>query len=62
MDLSRFGKPVVNYYNVLKWESRFTLKLKAAINTDYIKEFFKRKLLRIKFPAKNSVDAYYYLL
>ncbi len=25
----------------------------AAKNTDYIKKFFKQKLLRIKFPTKN---------
>ncbi len=29
------------YYNVLKWESRFTLGLDAAKNTHYIKTCFK---------------------
>ncbi len=29
------------YYNVLKWESSFTLDLNTAKNTDYIKKSFK---------------------
>ncbi len=39
-------------HNVLKWESRFTLGLNAARNTDYIKQCFKQKLFKIKFPKK----------
>ncbi len=31
----------MKYYTVLKWESRFTLWLDAAINTHYIKKGFK---------------------
>ncbi len=34
----------------------------AAKNTDYHQKILKQKLLRIKFPTKNSVDAYLYLL
>ncbi len=30
------------YYNVLKWESTFTLELHAVKVTDYIKKFFKK--------------------
>ncbi len=29
------------YYNVLEWESRFTLEMDAAKITDYIRKFFK---------------------
>ncbi len=32
------------YYNVLKQESRFTLRLNAAKNTDYIKKCVREKL------------------
>ncbi len=31
----------LKYYNVLKWESTFTLELNAVENTDYIKKCFK---------------------
>ncbi len=41
--------------------SRLTLGLNAAKNIDYIKKCFKQKLFRIKFPKRNSVDAYLYL-
>ncbi len=53
--------PFLKYYNVPKWENKFTLGLKTARNTNYIKNCFKQKLLRLKFPTKNSVDAYLYL-
>ncbi len=39
----------------------FTLGLNAAKIIDYIEECLKEKLRRIKFPAKNSVEAYLYL-
>ncbi len=48
-------------YNALKWESIFTLGLNAAKSTNYIEKCFKQKLLRIKFPIKNSTEAYLYL-
>ncbi len=48
-------------HNILEWESKFTLGLNAATNTDYIKKCFQQKLFRIKFPRKNLVDAYLYL-
>ncbi len=44
----------------MEWETTFTLGLNAAKNTDYIKKV--EKLFRMKFPTKNSVDAYPYLL
>ncbi len=47
----------LKYYNEMKWESRFTLGLNAAKNTDYIKKHFKEKLLKMKFPTKNHEDA-----
>ncbi len=37
------------------------LGLNAAKIIDYIEKYFKRKLCRIKFPAKNSVEADFYL-
>ncbi len=33
------------YYNVLKWESKFSLGLNAAKITDYIKKWLKQKLI-----------------
>ncbi len=33
--------PCSKYYNVLKWESRFTLGHNAAKNMDYMKKCFK---------------------
>ncbi len=53
--------PFLKYYNELEWESRFTLGLYAAKNIDYIETYFKQKLRRIKFPIKNSEEAYLYL-
>ncbi len=35
----------LKYYNVLKWESRFTLGLNAAKNTDYIKKTLQIKVV-----------------
>ncbi len=46
---------------ILWWESTFTLELKAAKIIDYIKKFFKWKLLSIQFRTKNSVDPHFYL-
>ncbi len=48
-------------YNTLEWESRLILRLNAAKNIDYIEKWFKQKLRKIKFPTKNSVEAYAYL-
>ncbi len=53
--------PFLKYFNVLEWEGRFTLGLNAEENTNYLKKSFKQKLFRIKFPAKNSVDASLYI-
>ncbi len=50
-----------NDHNVLEWESRFTLGPRVATDTDYIKKCFQQKFFGIKFPRKNSVDAYLYL-
>ncbi len=33
--------PYLKYYNVPKQENRFTLRLNAAKNTDYMKKSFK---------------------
>ncbi len=53
--------PSFKYYNVQKQGSRFTLGSHAAKNTQYIKKFFKRKLLSIKLCTRKSVGAYVYL-
>ncbi len=42
----------LKYYNVLEWESGFTLGMDAANNTNYIKKSLKQKLFSIKFPTK----------
>ncbi len=36
-----YNRSYLKYYNIVKWESRFTLGLDAAKITDYIKKFFK---------------------
>ncbi len=40
----------------MKWESRFTLGLNPAKNSDYIKKYFKQKLCKIKFSKKKKVN------
>ncbi len=37
---------------------KFTSWLNAAKNSDNIEKYFKQRLYRIKFPAKNSMGAY----
>ncbi len=37
------------------------MELNAAKSTSYIEKCFKQKLSEIKFPTKNSLDAYLYL-
>ncbi len=48
-------------YNVLKWDSAFTLELDAAKIADKIKKRFKWNLLIIQFPGNNSVGTDVYL-
>ncbi len=50
--------PFLKYYDVMEWESRFTLGLNPGKNADYIKKCFKQKLFRIKHPTKNSLNAW----
>ncbi len=52
------------WYITMYWNEkvRFTLGLNAAKNIDYFEWCFKRKLHRIKFYTKNSLEAYLYLL
>ncbi len=38
------------------------LGLNVAKNTNHIKKWFKQKLFGIKFPPKNSLDVYLYLV
>ncbi len=40
----------------------FFLGLNTVKNTVYIEKCFKQKLHEIKFPQKNTVNAYLYLL
>ncbi len=50
--------PILNYFNAMEWEGRFAVRLKATKNTEDFKKCFKEKLFRIKFPTKNSLNAY----
>ncbi len=50
--------PYFKYYDIQKRESELSVRLSAAKITDYIKNHFKLKLLRIKFPTKNLMGAY----
>ncbi len=43
--------------NALEWESRFTLEMNGAKNTDCIEQCFKQKLAKIKFSPKNTMVA-----
>ncbi len=49
--------PSLKYYNVQKWESRFTFEHDVAKSTHHIQKCFKQKLLIIKLRTKKSVDA-----
>ncbi len=53
--------PPLKHYNTLKQNSTFTLELKTAKNTHYIKIALKLKLLSIKFLTKKSNGAHVYL-
>ncbi len=46
------GLPFWKYYNALEWESRFTLGLNVASNTDLIKNFFKLSCSELNFLQK----------
>ncbi len=48
--------PCLKQYNVLKWESRFTLRLSAAKNMDNIKKMHLTKIL------ENLSKFYFYLI
>ncbi len=54
-------KAPVMLITALKRDTRFNLGLKTVKNADYIEKYFKEKLFGIKFPTKNSVDAYIYV-
>ncbi len=38
--------PSLKYYNVLKWESKFTLRLNSAQNKHYFKKMLQIKVVR----------------
>ncbi len=46
--------PCLKYYNVLKWENRFTLGLNTTKNTDYIKNPSNKSCLELNFPEKTQ--------
>ncbi len=68
MPLSSLGVQLVvskylqylRYYNALESGNSLILGLNTAKNIDYIKKYFKQKLRRIKFPTKDSGEAYLY--
>ncbi len=43
--------------NALEWESKFTLELNTANNTNYIKKCFKQKLFRIKLLKTKKITS-----
>ncbi len=49
------------YARRLEQRIKFNLGLNAPKTANYIEKYFKKKLFRIKFPTKNSVDAHLYL-
>ncbi len=56
------GARKIAIFEILEWESKFTLGLNAAKDTDIcINKNFKYKLFKIQFPTKNSVGAFVYL-
>ncbi len=46
--------PCFNYYNVLKWESRFTLRLDAAKITDISKKVLNKSCCELNFLQKTQ--------
>ncbi len=46
--------PYLEYCGVLKWESRFTLRLNAAENTDYIKNGSNKSCSELNFLQKSQ--------
>ncbi len=51
----------LKYYNAQEWECIFIVGLKTAKDIDYIEKYFKQTC-KIKFPTKNSVEAYLSIL
>ncbi len=47
---------------IMRRNEKVHFQARNCKNTDYIEKCFKQRLPRIKFPKKNSVDAYLYLL
>ncbi len=47
--------------DLLEWESRFTSRLNAAKNSNYIEKYFKQKLSKNKRRTEDSMDVYLYL-
>ncbi len=50
--------PFLKYFNALEWTSTFTLRMKATKNIKDIKKCLKQELFIVKFPTKNSLNAY----
>ncbi len=51
----------LTYYNALGGENTYISGLNAAKNIEHIEKCIKRKLHRIKFRTRNSMDVYLYL-
>ncbi len=53
------GYKGLRFWNIIMlWNEKFSLEQNTAKNIDYIEKCVMQKLHRIKFAAKNSMDAY----
>ncbi len=48
-------------FEIVHWNSMFTLELNAVVSTDYIEKCFHQKISKIEFPTKTLLSAYVYL-
>ncbi len=57
------GSKDLHFWNIImRWTEKVPFMAERLKNTVYIKKCFKQKLRKIKFPQKNSVNVYLYLL
>ncbi len=49
-------------FEIMQWNKKLgSFRAECSKSTDYIEKCFDQKLFKIKFPTKNTVDAYLYL-
>ncbi len=49
-----WGAPKIKYYDVLKWENRFTLGFNTAKNTGYMKKASNKSCCELNFVQKTQ--------